>query len=151
MTFEFVIYTDGSCPRNGIEPGEAGGGWASVCLVDGEPDDSYTVYGSDPSTTNNRMELLAVIKGLEALPADSTVDVYSDSQYVVYGIPQWIEHWVANDWPRRVKNADLWKELLIARDRHNSVRFNYIKGHNGDKFNEMADSLAGVMAAKEIA
>lgn len=150
ITFQFVIYTDGSCPRNGIEPGKAGGGWASICLVDGHPADQYTVYGSDPATTNNRMEMLAVINGLNALPDDSTVDVYSDSQYVVYGITEWIKHWIANNWPRRVKNADLWVAMLEAQKRHRIVRWNYLKGHSGNEWNEMADALAGAQAGQEI-
>ncbi len=95
--------------------------------------------------------MLAVINGLNALPAGSVVEVHSDSQYVVFGITKWIEHWIANDWPRRVKNADLWKDMLKAQHRHKVVEWNYVKGHAGDKYNEMADSLAGAMAEQEIA
>lgn len=95
--------------------------------------------------------MMAVVEGLNVLPAGSAVAVYSDSQYVVYGITQWIEHWIANDWPQRVKNADLWKELLKAQNRHGSVSWNYIKGHNGNEWNEKADALAGARAGQEIA
>jgi len=135
-----VIHTDGACSGN---PGP--GGWAAV-LTSGEH--RKEISGGEPATTNNRMELLAAIRALEALREPADVDLYTDSTYLRSGITEWIVAWKANGWRRRVgkrwapvKNEDLWRELdeLVARHR---VRFHWTEGHAGDPDNERADALA---------
>ena len=134
MSQTFTIYCDGSCPKpNGP------GGWASICLEDA----SLNRGNGEPETTNNRMELMGVIGGLRALPPKSTVTVYSDSEYVVRGFPEWLPNWVNHGWPSRVKNLDLWKLLLSEVSRHKRVSFRHVKGHSGDYYNELADKAAG--------
>ncbi len=132
----YTLYTDGSCPKpNGP------GGWASICL---ERED-FTVAGYSLETTNNRMELDAVISGLNTLPEGSVVTVYVDSQYVVFGITRYIDTWIANGRLERgsIKNPDLWRQLLAAVERHKSVAWIHVKGHAGNEWNEKADILAG--------
>ncbi len=106
------------------------------------------ISGGEPSTTNNRMELLAAIRALEALREPSEVDLYTDSVYLRSGITEWIVAWKANGWRRRsgkrwlpVKNEDLWREL-DALASHHTVRFHWTEGHAGDPDNERADALA---------
>lgn len=132
-----TIYADGSCEGN---PGP--GGWAAIVDVEGE---RRELTGSEPSTTNNRMELSAVIAGLRSLPASSSVRVVTDSQYVVKGMRQWIHAWRRKGWRSAsgspVKNRDLWEELDGLARRHR-VRWEWIRGHNGHPENERADALA---------
>jgi ribonuclease HI len=148
VTHTFTIYTDGSCPKNPEGPG----GWASVCLQHFFEEDrhepEYSVVGGDPSTTNNRMEMTAVIEGLAALPAGSFITVVSDSEYVVKGFTEWRPKWHAAGWPARIKNKDLWLQMQGAVDRHMSVIFKHVRGHQGEHYNEMADELAGYQSAK---
>ena len=108
-------------------------------------DTEKEIFGGEPETTNNRMELMAVIRGLEALTRTSEVRVTTDSQYVKNGITQWIHNWKRNGWKtaakKPVKNADLWQELEQAAARHR-VEWAWIKGHAGHAENERADELA---------
>ncbi|MBP5260617.1 MAG: ribonuclease HI [Clostridiales bacterium] len=133
-----TIYTDGACSGN---PGP--GGWAAILMV-GEV--KKELCGGEPSTTNNRMELLAVINGLKALTRPCEVDLYSDSAYVVNAFQQnWIGKWVRNGWRNSAKaevaNSDLWQELLTLTQRH-KVNFIKVKGHADNEFNNRCDVLA---------
>ncbi len=137
---KITIYTDGACSGN---PGP--GGWGAV-LASGTL--RKEISGGEPSTTNNRMELLAAIRALAALREPSEVDLYTDSVYLRSGITEWIVAWKANSWRRRsgkrwlpVKNEDLWRELDALVARH-TVRFHWTEGHAGDPNNERADALA---------
>ncbi|MCI0340440.1 MAG: ribonuclease HI [Planctomycetales bacterium] len=132
-----VAYTDGACRGN---PGP--GGWG-VLLRDGTREKELS--GSDPATTNNRMELLAVIRALESLPAPSDVRLHSDSRYVIDGMTRWLSGWRAKGWKtadkKPVKNRDLWELLAAAAARH-AVTWIWVEGHAGDPGNERADALA---------
>jgi ribonuclease HI len=134
---EVVIYTDGACSGN---PGR--GGWGAV-LESGRA--KRELYGGDPATTNNRMELMAAIQALEALKRPSTVTLYTDSKYLLDGITKWINGWQRNGWKtsakQPVKNADLWRRLTEAMDGHD-ITWKWVKGHAGDPGNERADELA---------
>ncbi len=131
------IYSDGACKGN---PGP--GGWG-VLLRYGRHEKQ--LYGGEALTTNNRMELTAVLKGLLALKRESRVRVVTDSQYVKNGITQWIHNWKRNGWKtagkQAVKNADLWRQLDEAVARH-QVEWRWVKGHSGHPENELADQLA---------
>jgi ribonuclease HI len=141
-----VIYTDGACKGN---PGP--GGWG-VLLQSGET--RKELYGGETGTTNNRMELMAVIQALEALKRPCAVTLYLDSQYVLKGITEWLPGWKAKGWrtasKQPVKNQELWQRLddLLTRSGH-VVDWRWVRGHNGDPGNERADELAnmGVAAA----
>jgi ribonuclease HI len=134
---EVVIYTDGACSGN---PGP--GGWGAI-LRSG--DTEKELFGGDPATTNNRMELMAAIQALEALKRPAAVTLYTDSKYVHDGITKWINGWQRNGWKtsakQPVKNGDLWQRLVEARDGHD-VTWKWVKGHAGDPGNERADELA---------
>jgi ribonuclease HI len=132
-----TIYTDGACSGN---PGP--GGWGAV-LVSGRH--RKELSGSEPDTTNNRMELMAAIAALEALKRPSEVDLYTDSAYLRNGITAWVHAWKRNGWRtadrKPVKNAELWRRLDEAMARH-EVRWHWLKGHAGHEENERADRLA---------
>ncbi len=133
-----VIYTDGACSFN---PGP--GGWGAVLLYNGT---EKQMSGFEDNTTNNRMELMAVIKALEKLKEPCNVMLYSDSAYVVNAFTQnWIEDWQIRNWrtagKKEVKNIDLWTKLLEFTKIHN-ITFNKVKGHSTDKYNNICDSLA---------
>jgi len=132
-----VVYTDGACKGN---PGP--GGWGALLIAGGREKE---LCGGEPATTNNRMELTAVIRALEALKAPCEVDLHTDSQYVKNGIETWIHGWKRNGWKtadrKPVKNADLWRELEALASRHR-VRWHWVKGHAGDAGNQRADALA---------
>ncbi|WP_150526181.1 ribonuclease HI [Roseibium sediminis] len=132
-----VIYTDGACSGN---PGP--GGWGAI-LRFGEHEKELS--GGEQETTNNRMELTAAIQALNALKRPCEVDLYTDSTYVRSGISEWMNGWKARGWKtadkKPVKNADLWQELDVARDRHD-VTWHWVKGHAGHPDNERADELA---------
>jgi ribonuclease HI len=139
---EVEIYTDGGCRNN---PGP--GGYGVVLLHDGRRQE---LSGGYAKTTNNRMELTACIKGLEALAHRHSVIVYSDSQYVVNGIEKgWARKWKKNDWKRstneKAENSDLWDRLLDACDKHD-VKFKWVRGHDGNRENERCDVLAVEMS-----
>ncbi|MEX1035038.1 MAG: ribonuclease HI [Sneathiella sp.] len=132
-----TIYTDGACSGN---PGP--GGWGAV-LSDGKKEKE--LYGGEPDTTNNRMELMAAIMALEALKRPLKVVLYTDSKYVQLGITEWLPGWKRRGWKKAdgsaVKNADLWQRLEAASSGH-QVDCRWIKGHSGDEGNERADALA---------
>jgi ribonuclease HI len=132
------IYTDGACKYN---PGP--GGWAFVLKEAGR--EVVERSGSEPQTTNNRMELMAVIRALEAVPPGSRVEVHTDSQYVQKGMSEWLGDWKRRGWrtadKKPVKNVDLWQELDRIAGVH-SVTWHWVKGHAGHPENERADALA---------
>ena len=113
-----------------------------------------TLYGGEPATTNNRMELMAVIEGLRALKRPCTVDIYTDSKYVMQGMSEWISGWKARGWKtagkQPVKNVDLWQALDAETARH-QVRWHWVKGHAGHANNERADALANQGVAQVLA
>lgn len=131
------IYTDGACRGN---PGP--GGWGAVLQY---KDSEKQLYGAEKDTTNNRMELTAAIKALESLNRKCQVVLTTDSKYVKDGISQWIANWKKNNWKTAskspVKNADLWKRLDTAAQKHD-IRWEWVKGHAGHPENERADQLA---------
>jgi len=131
------VYADGACKGN---PGP--GGWG-VLLVEGGRE--RELHGGEPATTNNRMELTAVIRALEALPHGSRVRLYTDSQYVQKGMKEWIHDWKRRGWrtadKKPVKNDDLWKHLDELARNH-QVEWHWVRGHDGHPGNERADALA---------
>lgn len=137
MSERVQIFTDGACSGN---PGP--GGYGAVLRYGGREKE---LSGGEPDTTNNRMELLAAIVALEALTRPAAVDLYTDSQYVMTGVTQWIHGWKRNGWKtagkQPVKNAELWVRLDAARERHDVV-WHWVKGHAGHAENERADELA---------
>jgi ribonuclease HI len=137
LTGAVTIYTDGACKGN---PGP--GGWGAL-LIFGERE--REIFGGEAATTNNRMELTAVIRALESLTRACDVDLYTDSQYVRNGIQSWIHTWKRNGWKtadrKPVKNAELWRELEALAARH-SIRWHWVRGHADDPGNVRADELA---------
>jgi ribonuclease HI len=137
MTKKVDIWTDGACSGN---PGP--GGWGAV-LRYGETEKELS--GGEAATTNNRMELMAAIKALEALKGHVNVTLHTDSKYVMDGVTKWIHGWKKNGWKtadkKQVKNDDLWKRLDTARERHD-VEWKWVKGHADDVMNSRADELA---------
>jgi ribonuclease HI len=135
MSDRVALFTDGACRGN---PGP--GGWGAILRFQ---DSEKELHGGEALTTNNRMELMAVIKGLQALKRPCHVDVTTDSQYVKNGITQWIHNWKRNGWRtaarKPVKNDDLWRLLDEAR---HEVSWHWVKGHSGHPENERADALA---------
>ncbi len=142
------IFTDGACSGN---PGP--GGWAAI-LRSGP--NEKEISGGDKATTNNRMEMMAVIEGLKALKTGSAVTIHTDSRYVMDGASKWILGWKKKGWKtadkKPVKNIDLWLRLIEAMKPH-QVEWFWVRGHAGHPENERADVLArqGVAAAREIA
>ncbi|HFC05519.1 MAG TPA: ribonuclease HI [Rhizobiales bacterium] len=132
-----VIFTDGACSGN---PGP--GGWGAI-LKFGNTEKE--MFGGEKATTNNRMELMAAIKSLEALKRPCTVKIYTDSNYVKNGITKWIHGWKKNGWKtasrKPVKNAEHWRQLLEALASHD-IKWHWVKGHAGHPENERADELA---------
>jgi len=140
---EVVIYTDGACKGN---PGPGGwGAWLRSGTHEKE------LWGGAAHTTNNRMELTAVIEALASLKHRCRVDIHTDSEYVRNGITTWIHGWKQRGWTtsdrKPVKNAELWQRLDALRDQHD-VRWHWVKGHAGDPGNERADALANRGAAQ---
>lgn len=136
------IYTDGACKGN---PGP--GGWGALLIAGGHKKE---MFGGEPNTTNNRMELKAVIEALSALKRPCEVVVHTDSQYVQKGISEWIHGWKARGWKTAskepVKNVDLWQALDAAQATH-SIQWRWVKGHAGHDGNERADMLANMGVA----
>ena len=133
------IYTDGACRGN---PGP--GGWGALILKDNE---EIKLNGGQNDTTNNQMELTAVIKALDFFSESMELEIFTDSKYVMDGITEYIKKWKVNGWKtaskKPVKNSDLWKQLddLSA---HHSIRWNWVKGHSGHRENDIADELANL-------
>ena len=138
------IFTDGACKGN---PGP--GGWGAVLRSGGREKE---LSGSDPATTNNRMELAAVIHALQALKGPCEVQLYTDSKYVIDGITKWIFGWQKNGWKNAAKkpvaNSDLWFALVEAKQPH-KVSWHWVKGHAGHPENERADQLASDAAINQ--
>ena len=136
-TPEVELFTDGACSGN---PGP--GGWAAILRMG---DKERELSGGETPTTNNKMELMGVIAGLEALKRPCTVRIHTDSKYVMDGATKWIHGWKRNGWrtadKKPVKNAELWQELLEAESRHD-VRWHWVKGHSGHSENDRVDVLA---------
>jgi len=132
-----VIYTDGACSGN---PGP--GGWGCVLMYNGH---RREMSGGDAETTNNRMEMMAVIRALESLKRSCSVMIYTDSVYVMKGITEWITQWKKRNWKtaakKPVKNVELWQRLEQAIQPHD-VKWTWVKGHSGVPENERADELA---------
>lgn len=131
------IFTDGACRGN---PGP--GGWGVLLRSKGHEKE---IFGGELETTNNRMELTAAIKGLQALKKSSEVELTTDSKYVLKGITEWLQGWKAKGWKnsakKPVKNIDLWK-LLDEQNQRHQISWKWIKGHSGHAENELADQLA---------
>lgn len=132
-----AIFTDGSCKGN---PGP--GGWGALLRMGPHEKE---LSGGEAETTNNRMEMTAVIKGLSALTEPCEVSLYSDSKYVLDGITKWVDGWKKRGWvtasKKPVRNADLWHELIAAAG-HHEVSWHWVKGHSGHPENERVDTLA---------
>ncbi|MEI7916828.1 MAG: ribonuclease HI [Methylophilaceae bacterium] len=132
-----IIYADGACKGN---PGP--GGWGAWISMGGH---SKELCGGEPVTTNNRMELTAVIRALEALKRSCQVKIYTDSVYVQKGMTEWIDSWKKRNWrtadKKPVKNEDLW-QILDALSQQHQIEWLWVKGHAGDAGNERADALA---------
>ena len=137
MASRGTIYTDGACKGN---PGP--GGWGAVLLLG---DSEKELFGGESPTTNNRMELTAVIKALGALKRACSVDIYTDSQYVRQGITAWMRNWKARGWRtadnKPVKNEDLWRRLDALTVGH-TLEWHWVRGHSGHTDNERVDALA---------
>ncbi|WP_376696552.1 ribonuclease HI [Wenzhouxiangella sp. EGI_FJ10305] len=138
------IWTDGACLGN---PGP--GGWGALLRWNGH---QRELSGGEAETTNNRMELMAAIQGLESLKRPCQVVLTTDSQYVRKGITEWMVNWKKNGWrtasKKPVKNAELWQRLDKARERHD-VQWDWVKGHSGHPENERADELATTAAREQ--
>jgi ribonuclease HI len=139
MSDPVIIYTDGACKGN---PGP--GGWGVILSYKGKVKE---LYGGDPDTTNNRMELMAAIQALETLTKPCSVRINTDSKYVLQGITEWMDNWKKRGWKTAsrhpVKNEDLWRRLDAAIMRHD-IEWIWVKGHSGNNGNERADALANL-------
>lgn len=131
---KLIIYTDGACKGN---PGI--GGWGAILMYG---DKVKEIYGYAPETTNNRMELSAVIEALKVIKRSCPITIFTDSQYVKRGITEWIDGWIKKNW-KNVKNVDLWQELYPLSKQYD-IDWQWVRGHNGDKYNERADELANL-------
>ena len=141
---KLIIYTDGSCLQN---PGP--GGWACILIYNGV---EKRLSGAEPNTTNNRMELMAVIKALEALKEKCEVYIHSDSSYVINAFNNdWLSSWQAKNWKnsqnKEVLNRDLWEKLMSLTKKH-IVYFVKVKGHSDDEYNNLCDKMARESASK---
>ena len=136
---DYIIYTDGACSGN---PGA--GGWAAI-IFNKTSGQKLKRVGGEIETTNNRMELRAVIEALESVPKASSLVIFTDSKYVINGIESWIVKWKTNNWigsnKKNVKNKDLWTRLDVLSNQF-QIKWNWVKGHSGDKYNEEVDRLA---------
>ncbi|PCJ17322.1 MAG: ribonuclease HI [Candidatus Cloacimonadota bacterium] len=140
---KIIIYTDGSCLKN---PGR--GGYAAILFFNQH---KKIIKGRVKKTTNNQMELMAVIESLRSIKEPCEIELYSDSQYVLNGLKTWMKSWKKNSWKNskkeEVKNKDLWIELDKLREQH-KMNYHWVKAHNGNKYNEEVDQLANDEAHK---
>ena len=138
VIFDFVIYTDGACLGN---PGP--GGWGAIIISKNYS--KRIIKGGTRNTTNNRMELMAVIEALSEIKENCKIKIFTDSKYVINGIESWIENWKKNNWvtsnKKKVKNVDLWTKLDNVRV-GKIISWEWVKGHSGIKLNEEVDILA---------
>jgi len=134
---KIIIYTDGACSGN---PGD--GGWGAILMF---KEHQKQISGSQKDTTNNQMEITAVIESLKIIKKSSEIIVYTDSKYVMEGITKWINGWKNNGWKtadkKPVKNCELWQKLENEVNKHN-IEWRWVKGHSGNKYNDIADNLA---------
>ncbi|WP_369862559.1 ribonuclease HI [Halanaerobium sp. ST460_2HS_T2] len=142
---EFKVYTDGACLGN---PGP--GGYAAI-ILDSNLEKLKVVSGAETDSTNNRMELRAVIEALKVIPENKKIELHSDSSYVINGLSSWVEGWKKNGWKTSSKNAvanqDLWQELDQLSSKF-KLCYKKVKGHSGDQYNEEVDTLAKKEAEK---
>lgn len=144
--YRITIYTDGACSGN---PGV--GGWGAILMY---KDNKKELYGGNLYTTNNRMELTAVIEALKSLKRECEIDLYTDSKYVKDGITEWLYNWKKNNWKNSQKkdvlNKELWQELDILQSKH-KINWYWVKGHADSELNNRADELArmGIKKIKE--
>ena len=141
----YIIYTDGACIGN---PGK--GGWAAIII---EPTGEREIVGYEKSTTNNRMELKAVIEALKEIEVNSQISLFSDSKYVIDGITKWIKNWKINDWKttnkKEIKNLDLWMDLDKLTSKL-KISWKWVKGHSTNEYNNRVDRLARNEAEKIV-
>lgn len=137
------LFTDGACPKGNPGPG----GWAAFAIDNGNL--LHSLSGAYKLTTNNRMEIMAVLNGLEFVGTDQRVRVFIDSKYAINGLTIWLERWARNNWIRKegsrkcpLANADLWKKWYAIRGAYTKVEFEWVKGHDGNEWNDAADRLA---------
>ena len=133
---KWIVHTDGSCLVN---PGP--GGWAAIIK---SPDGEKVISGSESMTTNNRMELTAALEAIRQIPADSCIQLFTDSQYLKLGITEWLPGWKKRNWHRKggtLANIDLWQALDSEVQKH-EIQWMWVKGHNGHKENERVDRLS---------
>lgn len=131
-----TIYTDGAC-----DPNPGAGGWAALLVSGGQ---EKVLTGSEPVTTNNRMELTAAVQALGALNQPARVDLYTDSEYLRRGITEWLPGWRQRGWKRKsgkLANIDLWQALEAALQQH-EITWHWVRGHAGNRLNQRVDSLA---------
>ena len=143
---KITIYTDGACSGN---PGV--GGWGAILLYKTQDKDGKekvlrkNISGRDENTTNNKMEMMAVISALKLLKKPCEIELYTDSKYVLQGITEWIQNWIKNGWKgadkKPVKNQELWQEMLELTKIH-KINWNWVKGHSTNQFNNEVDKLA---------
>jgi ribonuclease HI len=146
-TPEITIYTDG-----GSDPNPGAGGWAAI-LIDPASGKARELSGGEPVATNNRMELTAAIRALEALKQRCRVHLFTDSLYLRKGITEWLPGWIARGWRRKegvLQNEDLWRRLAELIQEH-QIRWDWVKGHAGNRWNERADELATLEIRKQRA
>ncbi len=138
---QYVLFTDGACLGN---PGP--GGWAYILR---SADEEVVKSGGEPDTTNQRMEVMAVLRALESLEDPSSIAIHADSKYVTDGLGEWMDGWIKKNWKnaakKPVKNQDLWKPLATLREFH-EISTHWIKGHDGHAENERCDMLASAEA-----
>lgn len=135
-TQEIILYTDGACSPN---PGP--GGWAALIIMDGK---QTTLTGSDPQTTNNRMELTAAIEALKHIKKGRQITLFTDSEYLQKGIEDWLPRWLEKNWKGsggKVANRDLWESLVEVTQNHR-IAWRWLRGHSGNRWNMMVDRLA---------
>ena len=140
---KIIVYTDGACIGN---PGL--GGWGAIIII---KNIEKKISGGSELTTNNRMEMLAVIEALKFIESSSLITIYTDSQYIIKGISSWIIKWKENNWTssnrKPIKNIDLWKKIDVLTIKH-SIEWKWVKGHSGNHYNEEVDKLARAEAEK---